>query len=75
MTAINVPARVRFWLYIVGAVAAPLVTYLFAEGIFNAAAVALATAYISLLNALAAAKTDLSEPNTRPVHPVEPDGH
>lgn len=69
MTAINIPARVRFWLYVTGAAAAPLVAYLFAIGIFGAAEVTLAGAYIALLNAMAATKTDLSEPNTRPVQP------
>ncbi len=71
MTAINIPARARFWMYVSGAVAAPLVAYLFAVGIFGGAEVTLAGAYIALLNAMAATKTDLSEPNSRPVRQVD----
>lgn len=73
MTAINIPARVRFVLYLSGAIAAPAVAYLNAVGIFGVAEVTLGTSYIALLGALAAAKTDLSEPNSRPVREVEPE--
>lgn len=72
---INIAPRVRFWLYISGAVAAPLIAYLNAVGTFGAPEVTLGTSYVALLGALAAAKTDLSEPNSRPVRPVEPEGY
>lgn len=73
MPAINIPARVRFALYLVGVFGTPLVGYLFSIGVFAEAEVALFSAYIAALSALAAAKTDLSEPNSRPVRPVEPE--
>lgn len=69
--AINIPARVRFGLYIAAAVALILVDYLMVKGWATAAEVGLVTKLGALATALAAAKTDLTEPNHRPARPAE----
>lgn len=56
----NIPPRVRFALYVIGALATPAIGYLYTRGIFGDAEVALAGAYLALVNVLAAAKTDIS---------------
>jgi hypothetical protein len=55
---VNVPPKVRFGLYLTGALATPAVAYLFERGTIGAAEVGLAGAYLALLNMLAASKTD-----------------
>lgn len=57
---VNVPPKVRFALYILGALATPLIAYLFEGGSIGTAEVTLAGAYLALINLLAASKTDLS---------------
>lgn len=72
MTAINISARVRFTLYVIAAVALPTVNYVIDKGWAGEAEFTLVTTLAALLSTLAASKTDLSEPNTRPVRPVQP---
>lgn len=52
----NIPPKVRLALYILSALATPLVAYLFDTGRIGDAEVSLFAAYIVLVNALAAAK-------------------
>lgn len=58
MPTINIPAKVRFALYIVAALATPLVAYLFDSRIIGKEEVALFGAYIALVSGLAATKTN-----------------
>jgi hypothetical protein len=60
MPTVNIPPTVRFVLYLVGALATPLVAYLYARGTFGDAEVVLFGSYVALINLLAASKTDLS---------------
>lgn len=71
MPAINIPARVRFALYLAAAIALPTVNYVIDKGWAGEAEFTYVTTLAALLSTLAAAKTDLSEPNTRPVRQVE----
>ena len=57
MPTISIPPKVRFALYLIGALAAPLVAYLFATGQIGKEEVTLAGAYLALVNLLAASKT------------------
>jgi hypothetical protein len=59
---INFSPRVRFALYIFGALATPLIGYLFERGTIGAAEVSLAGAYLALVNLLAASKVDSTNP-------------
>jgi hypothetical protein len=59
---VNVPPKVRFALYILGAIAAPLIGYLFDSGHIGKNEVALAGAYLALVNLLAASKVDSTNP-------------
>lgn len=54
---ITIPARARFVLYLIGALATPLIAYLFERGTIGEAEVTLFGAYIALINLLAATKT------------------
>jgi hypothetical protein len=58
---VNIPPRVRFYLYIVGATAPLAVLYLLERGWAGEPEQTLVLGLASLLNALAAAKTDLKE--------------
>lgn len=57
---VNIPARVRFALYVIAALTIPLTAYLFERGTIGEAEVTLIGAYVALVNALAASKTDTS---------------
>ena len=59
---VNVPPKVRFALYILGAIAAPLIAYLFDSGEIGKNEVALFGAYLALINLLAASKVAPSAP-------------
>lgn len=61
---VNVPPRVRFWLYIAGALASTAVSYLVDKAWAGDAEVRLVANLVALINVLAAAKTDLSDPPT-----------
>lgn len=65
MPTVNIPPRVRFVLYLVGAVALLTVTYALAKGWVGKAEVAYVTGLAALLHTLAAAKTDLSKGGDR----------
>lgn len=62
MPTVNIPARVRFVLYIVAALASLGVTYAVNKTWAGDAEVRLVQGLIALVNILAAAKTDLSQP-------------
>lgn len=68
---VRIPKRVRFRLYVSAAVATPLVTYLAAKGFIGLEEVALATAYVGLLNLLASDNVSETPPERRPVREVE----
>lgn len=57
---VNIPPKVRLALYVVAALTVPLAAYLFEKRIIGKEEVTLIGAYIALVNALAAAKTDTS---------------
>lgn len=63
MPTMNIPPRIRFALYIAGALALPFITYAVDKGWAGKPEVQLVTTLAALLGALAAAKTDLSENN------------
>lgn len=57
---INIPARVRFALYIITAVGTPIVAYLLTKGYIGDAEVTLWFAEVTVVSALAAFKTPIS---------------
>lgn len=58
--AVNVPAVVRFALYAFTAVGTPVVTYLYGKGYIGDLETALWGAEVTVVSALAAAKTNIS---------------
>jgi hypothetical protein len=62
MTVPTMPAGARFALYLVGAIATPLIAYLFERGTIGEAEVALFGAYVALVNLLAAANVNNTPP-------------
>lgn len=60
MPTINIPPRLRFALYLIGALATPLVAYLFDSRVIGKEEVTLFGAYIALVNLLAATKTSVA---------------
>ena len=58
MPTVNIPAKVRFGLYLLAAAATPLIVYLFDTGAIGKEEVTLFGAYVALVNLLAATKTD-----------------
>lgn len=58
MPTIAIPAKLRFALYLIGALATPLVAYLFDSKVIGKEEVVLFGAYIALVNLLAATKTE-----------------
>ena len=60
MPSINIPARVRFGLYVLTAVGTAVVAYLFAKGLIGEAESGLWAALVTFINGLAAANTDIS---------------
>jgi hypothetical protein len=59
MPTVNIPAKVRFALYLIGALATPLVAYLFESKVIGKEEVTLFGAYIALIAGLAATKTSV----------------
>ena len=59
---VNVSPKVRFALYVIGALAAPLIAYLFDSGHIGKNEVALCGAYLALINLLAASKVSPTAP-------------
>lgn len=57
MPTIQIPAKVRFGLYLLAALATPLVAYLFDTKVIGKEEVVLFGAYITLISGLAAVKT------------------
>jgi hypothetical protein len=62
MTVPTMPAGARFALYLVGAVATPLIAYLFSTGRIGEAEVTLFGAYVALVNLLAASNVNNTPP-------------
>lgn len=60
MPTVNIPPRVRFLLYLAGAIASLVVSYAVNKQWAGDAEVQLVTGAVALLQLLAAAKTDLS---------------
>ena len=64
MPTINIPPRIRFALYLIGAIALLLVAYAVDKSWAGDAEVRLVTGLVALLQLLAAAKTNLSDGGT-----------
>jgi hypothetical protein len=62
MPTVNIPPRIRFALYIAGALASLFVSYAVNKTWAGDAEVQLVSGVVALINVLAAAKTDLSSP-------------
>jgi hypothetical protein len=62
MTVPTMPPTARFVLYLIGALATPLIAYLFQRGTIGEAEVTLFGAYVALINLLAASNVDNSPP-------------
>lgn len=60
MPTINIPAKVRFLIYLLTAIGTPVVGYLKVKGYIGDPELALWAAEVTVSNTLAAAKTDLS---------------
>lgn len=61
MPTVNIPAKLRFALYLIGALAIPATAYLFEKRIIGKEEVTLIGAYVALVNLLAASKTDTTQ--------------
>lgn len=60
MPTVNIPAKIRFWLYLLGSLASLGVAYAVNKAWAGDAEVQLVSGVVALINLLAAAKTDLS---------------
>ena len=60
-TVVNIPAKVRFTLYLLSALGSVVVAYLVAKGHFGEAETAAWAGLVAIVNGLAAARTDLSD--------------
>lgn len=76
MPTVNIPPRVRFILYVVGALASLGVAYAVNKAWAGDAEVQLISGIVALINVLAAAKTNLSSDveDVRDRHEADPPG-
>ena len=60
MPIVNIPAGVRFGLYVFASIGSVVAAYLFAKGYVGDAELALWAGIVAIINGLAAAKTNLN---------------
>lgn len=61
MASINIPAKVRFYLYLFTALGSIVVGYTVAKGYIGDAEVVAWTGFAGLINGLSASKTDITD--------------